>query len=201
MPNATLPGHATPSPKSINVELNLLEAWRTHREAEEAQWRKSLLLIGGFLLLGLMSAQMLGSSLASQWKAEAGAQKSLKAISLHLNRLAEERKVADPKVARQQMLDESNAKAKLFLSQFARIGNDVPATMALTDCKVDVLAGEITLRGHADAESLEVAKGFVESASKTSNVTLSLLVSSRRSNQLSDRGISFEFVQKVGAMQ
>lgn len=192
----SLRGHAAPSVKSINVECNLLLAWRQARAREEARLRKSLVAFGAAVVLGVCTVPPLTSALKHQQKLEAAAQSSVNALGKELTGLNAKRKESDPQVAVQDMVAKSTLKTTAFVGAFLRPLNRTARTMAISDIHIEIIGGDITIRGRADAETYQDGQRFVEEASRSSQVGSAILLSSRRANTLGAKGVSFEFLEK-----
>ncbi len=104
---------------------------------------------------------------------------------------------ATPHIAHQEMLDTERRRSALFLGHVAGLLNTVPTKMALSRVRADIIGGEMTLRGKADAEDFATAQYFVEQAAADESADDALLISTRRNDALAVGGVTFEFIKKV----
>ena len=189
-------GSAQHKVKTINVEVNLLDAWSDQRvELEANVTRKIILLVAIVLVVGLAlpflaakQSLMASSSTTSQSELE----KNLK-IKNELDRQA---KSVAPTIQMDEMIARCHRFSNSYLNELTRVINAAPTPMYFEQFQTEVSGGECSIKVLATASSPEVGRSFVDTASKGSNV-LSAIQTSVRQGKLSDSSVKFDFIKKV----
>ncbi len=195
--NANSFGQGAHKSKSINVELNLLGAWRENRDSLEAKIRRK-----GTILLGIITATLaLGPATGLVAYGQKSKLETLSAKQANLEnrraKLAESMKGASPLLEAESIRGSNETKLGMFLSNLALILESTPRSIALSSLRAEVLAGEMQIRLTAESETVEDSGRFIDNAGKGGSVLASIEVSSRRSRRLGPEGVVFEYMKRV----
>jgi hypothetical protein len=190
-------GQGAHKSKSINVELNLLGAWRENRDALEAQIRRNWTILLGIVAVTLVLGPISGFiAYGQQQKLQALASKEA-TLQKRKATLSEGMKGASPLLEAESVRGSNEKKLSSFLSNLAVIFESTPRSIALTNLRAEVLAGEMQIRLTAESESVEDSGKFIDNAGKGDSVLASIEVSSRRSRRLAAEGVVFEYMKRV----
>ncbi|MCB8932593.1 MAG: hypothetical protein M9921_06750 [Fimbriimonadaceae bacterium] len=190
-------GRAQRSTKTINVEANLLSERLTERARIAESSRNRLIGLGLSLALFLLAAPPLyryqGAATRAAHNAQAKADQSAE------QRAALEKKVeeAQPKLEESELMDRLQKQSNGVVDQLVGVLNAVPAGVALSGVKVDVMGGTLTFQCTAEAESFEQAQAFLANARSAPGSKDAFLSSARQSAQIAPTGVGFDLIKKV----
>ncbi len=195
--NANSFGQGAHKSKSINVELNLLAAWRENRNALESRVRRQWTILLGVVSALVIIGPMIAALAISQKSKLDALQKKEEQLLHRKEALAENMKGASPLLEAESVRGSNEKKLGLFLSNLAIILDSTPRTIALSSLRAEILAGEMQIRLTGESESVEESGKYIDSAGKGESVLASIEVSSRRSRRLGPEGVVFEYMKRV----
>lgn len=195
--NANSFGQGAHKSKSINVELNLLAAWRENRNALESRVRRQWTILLGVVSALVIIGPMVATLALSQKSILDALQKKEENLSHRKEALAENMKGASPLLEAESVRGSNEKKLGLFLSNLAIILDSTPRTIALSSLRAEILAGEMQIRLTGESESVEESGKYIDAAGKGESVLASIEVSSRRSRRLGPEGVVFEYMKRV----
>ncbi len=195
--NANSFGQGAHKSKSINVELNLLAAWRENRNALESRVRRQWTILLGVVSALVIIGPMIAALAISQKSKLDALQKKEEQLRHRKEALAENMKGASPLLEAESVRGSNEKKLGLFLSNLAIILDSTPRTIALSSLRAEILAGEMQIRLTGESESVEESGKYIDSAGKGESVLASIEVSSRRSRRLGPEGVVFEYMKRV----
>jgi hypothetical protein len=196
MVQGNITGSAQHKVKTINVEVNLLDAWVTQRvDLEVTFYRKVvalalILLLGAFvlpLLLGNRSAtavkyKLAQTNLETQIRRKESLQKTVKQVT--------------PSIKMDDMVVRCHRFSNSYLNELTKIINSAPTLMYFEQFQTEVSNAECSIKVLANAANPDVGREFVDAASKGSNV-LAATQTSVRQSQLTRTSIKFDFIKRV----
>jgi len=195
--NANSFGQGAHKSKSINVELNLLGAWRENRDALEDQIRRQWTILLGIVAATLVIGPAIGYMAFEQQSKMAALASKESNLQRRKATLAESMKGASPLLEAESIRGSNETKLSSFLSNLAVILESTPRSIALSNLRAEVLSGEMQIRLTAESESVEDSGRFIDNAGKGGSVLASIEVSSRRSRRLGPDGVVFEYMKRV----
>ncbi|MEI7986114.1 MAG: hypothetical protein WCI55_10840 [Armatimonadota bacterium] len=189
-------GSAQHKVKTINVEVNLLDAWVTQRvDLEGTFYRKVvalalILLLGAFVLPVLLANR---SSTAVKYKL---AQTNLETQIKRKESLQKTAKQVTPSIQMDDMVVRCHRFSNSYLNELTKIINSAPTLMYFEQFQTEVVNAECTIKVLANAANPDIGREFVDSASKGTNV-LAATQTSVRQSQLTRTSIKFDFIKRV----
>lgn len=189
-------GSAQHKIKTINVEVNLLDAWVVQRvELEGKVLRKVLslaaIIVAGIVIIPLLASygsDMSGQSKESNVLLEAGLKQK--------GELDKKAKEVTPSIEFDDMVVQCHKLSGKYLNEVTKVINAAPAQMFFETMQSEVTSGECSIKVAANAANPDVGREFIDKASKGENVTLSKQVSSKQ-GALSESSIKFDYIKKV----
>lgn len=191
-------GYAQHKNRSLDLGANLLAERIEEHERIYAICKKRIITI--VMILCLCSC-LLPYIRSSQLKAIQNARLSnakVSALAEQFSSLQHNHTEVTQQLAIQTMKDKALVRARLFTGNLIRLLNNVPASIAFSGLRAEVIGGELQIRGAADAESLTAARSYIQSCGNYPSAIESLLVSAKRNDMLATGGIQFEFVHRAG---
>ncbi len=189
-------GSAQHKVKTINVEVNLLDAWVGQRaELEFTFYRKifvlTIIILSAAIAFPILIQQNSASTLALM-QSEASLALSNKAKS----ELQSKAKAIMPSIQMDDMVIRSHRFSNSYLNELTKVINSAPSEIFFEQLTTEVNQGECTIKVLANAANPDVGREFVDNASKGPNV-LSATQTSVRQSQLSKNSIKFDFIKRV----
>lgn len=189
-------GSAQHKIKTINVEVNLLDAWVVQRVELEGKVLRKVLSLVAIIIAGLVIIPLLasyGSDMSGQYKEsnvllEAGLKQKG-----DLDRKAKE---VTPSIEFDDMVVQCHKLSGKYLNEITKVINAAPTQMFFETMQSEVTSGECSIKVAANAANPDVGREFIDKASKGENVTLSKQVSSKQ-GALSESSIKFDYIKKV----
>lgn len=200
MVDASSTGSGQHKIKTINVEVNLLDAWSTQRSELEAKILKKFAVLAAILLaaIGLLPVlSSFGSDNARQLKSATAA---LEDRQKFFNHLDSQVKVLNPSIERDTLVTQCHGYSQQVIDEVARIVNASPTGVFFDQMNIEVTNGDLTVKLAANAMSPALARQFVEAAGQGNNV-ISSTQTSIKQTQLSDTSIKFDYIKKVSISQ
>ena len=189
-------GSAQHKVKTINVEVNLLDAWSDQRVELEANVNRKIFLLVIIVLVGGLAIPFLAANQSiianSSTKSQSELEKNLKTK----NELDKQAKSVAPTIQMDEMIARCHRYSNSYLNELTRVINAAPTQMYFEQFQTEVSGGECSIKVLATSSSPEVGRSFVDTASKGSNV-ISAVQTSVRQGQLSDSSVKFDFMKKV----
>ena len=189
-------GSAQHKVKTINVEVNLLDAWVVQRVDLEVTFFRKLIMLSVILLAGVMTLPLLYLQ-QSMFAVKASEEdSSLRSSMKKMNELEKRAKAVTPSIQMDDMVARCHRFSSSYLDELTKIINAAPTMMYFEQFDTEVTGGECSIKVLANAANPDVGREFVDTASKGSNV-LAATQTSVRQSQLSDTSIKFDFIKKV----
>ncbi len=189
-------GSAQHKIKTINVEVNLLDAWVVQRVELEGKVLRKVLSLAAIVVAGLVTIPLLasyGSDMSARYrKSEA----MLATSSQQRNNLDKKAKELTPGIEFNDMVVRCHQFSGRYLNEITKVINAAPTQMFFETMQSEVTSGECSIKVAANAASAEVGREFIDKASKGDNVTLSKQTSSKQ-GALSDASVKFDYLKKV----
>ena len=186
--------------KTINVEVNMLDAWVVQRVELEGKVLRKLLLLAGILVASVVVIPSLASVGAEKAHGLRIAESTLANQVRERDDLEKRAKEAAPGIARDMIVMRCHDYSGYFLQELARVINAAPEQMYFEQMQVEVTGGDSTIKVVANAVHAEVGRYFVSEAGKGPNVQSSTQTSVKQS-QLSETAIKFDYIKKVSLGQ
>ena len=197
MVDASTTGSAQqPTIKTINVEVNLLDAWVVQRSDLEGKVLRKIVLLTCILIGGIALLPLLGSLGIEQSVKLSAIEAALNSATKERNDLEIKSKAAAPAIQRDEIVTRCHVGSEQFLSEVTKVFVSVPDQMFFEQMSADVNNSEATIKVTANAASPEVGRIFVAKAEKGTNVLTSTQTSAKQSG-LTDSSIKFDYIKKV----
>jgi hypothetical protein len=196
MVQGNITGSAQHKVKTINVEVNLLDAWIIQRaDLERMFYRKfallTLIVILGIFVLPYVYGQR-GMAAHKLQASEAVLSSNLKVRETLLRKA----KVVTPSIQMDEMVVRCHRFSSSYLNELTKVINSAPVLVYFEQFQTEVNNGECSMKVLANAASPDVGREFVDLASRGSNV-LSATQTSVRQSQLTPTSIKFDFIKRV----
>jgi hypothetical protein len=195
--DASLTGLGQHKFKSINVEANLLDTWSVKRSELENKIRQRMLAIVALCALGAVLIPVVAAWQGGMSSASRKAKTDLAAAHQERIKLDEIAKTLAPSIQFEGMVSQSKGNSTLVLREFAKVVNAAPLDVVFSSLKLEVLAGDCTMRITAEANNSDLGRQFVERAGKGQNVVDSMQTAVRRSTTFGANGVSFDYIKRV----
>lgn len=189
-------GSAQHNVKTINVEVNLLDAWVTQRVDLEITFYRKLVALALILLLGAFVLPVLLANRSSTAVKNKLAQTNLESQIKRKESLQKTAKQVAPSIQMDDMVVRCHRFSNSYLNEITKIINSAPTLMYFEQFQTEVVNAECTIKVLANSASPDVGREFVDSASKGSNV-LAATQTSVRQSQLTRTSIKFDFIKRV----
>ena len=189
-------GSAQHKVKTINVEVNLLDAWVVQRVDLEGIFFRKVLLLASIILAGIFVVPMLlgqRANIASDFKRS---ETELQLLSDQRNELQKRAKAVAPSIQMDDMVVRCHRFSISYLNELTKIINSAPSLMYFEQFQTEVTNGECSAKVLANAASPDIGREFIDKASKGSNV-LAATQTSVRQSQLTRTSIKFDFIKRV----
>ena len=189
-------GSAQHKVKTINVEVNLLDAWVDQRIELEATTIRKIVLLVVIVLAGMFSIPFMAIERSSAASRAQGISASLESSLKIKSRLDLQAKSVAPAIQMDEMIARCHRYSKSYLDELTKVINAAPTTMFFEQFQTEVTNGESSIKVLATASDTEVGRTFVDIASKGTNV-ISASQTSERQGQISESSVKFDFIKKV----
>ncbi len=189
-------GSAQHNVKTINVEVNLLDAWVTQRVDLEITFYRKVVALALILLLGAFVLPVLLANRSSTAVKNKLAQTNLESQIKRKESLQKTAKQVAPSIQMDDMVVRCHRFSNSYLNEITKIINSAPTLMYFEQFQTEVVNAECTIKVLANSASPDVGREFVDSASKGSNV-LAATQTSVRQSQLTRTSIKFDFIKRV----
>ncbi len=189
-------GSAQHNVKTINVEVNLLDAWVTQRVDLEITFYRKLVALALILLLGAFVLPVLLANRSSTAVKNKLAQTNLESQIKRKESLQKTAKQVAPSIQMDDMVVRCHRFSNSYLNEITKIINSAPTLVYFEQFQTEVVNAECTIKVLANSASPDVGREFVDSASKGSNV-LAATQTSVRQSQLTRTSIKFDFIKRV----
>ncbi len=189
-------GSAQHKVKTINVEVNLLDAWVAQRGDLEVSFYRKLMILGLISIAGSLTIPLLISQRAEFAKHSGESDTSLIANIAAKNKLQVRAKAVTPSIQMDEMVVRCHRFSNSYLNELTKIINSAPTMIYFEQFNTEVSAGECSIKVLANAANPDVGREFVDAAGKGSNV-LSATQTSVRQSQISRNSIKFDFIKRV----
>jgi Tfp pilus assembly protein PilN len=189
-------GSAQHKVKTINVEVNLLDAWIIQRaDLERTFYRKfaflSVILLAGIFVIPYLFGQQ-GIAAQKLNSSEAILSTNLKKRETLLRKA----KVVTPSIQMDEMVVRCHRFSSSYLNELTKVINAAPALVYFEQFQTEVNNGECSIKVLANAASPDAGRDFVDIASAGPNV-LAATQTSVRQSQLTPTSIKFDFIKRV----
>lgn len=182
--------------KTINVEVNLLDAWAVQRIDLESKAFRKLILLAGLAFFATVMIPLLASLGSEKAKRLATANANLANFTHSRDDLEKEAKKVAPALARNEVLTRSHQMSTSFFDELARVINASPSEMYFEQLQTEITGGECLMKIIADATTQEVGREFVAKAGMGKNTLISNQTSIRQ-GQISENSIKFDYTKRV----
>lgn len=193
-------GNAAPKNRSINVDANLLGEWI----AEQAKLRRAIVrylaILGGTLVAGAVVVPTLWRATATASNQAHALQRGVAELDSQLSASDQAAKEAQPSIVVTAMCERTRRSFGRLAQELNVILRAGGSRTMLTGLRTEVQAGEIHLVAQAMAEDDGAADDFALRAGDD-KAKVAGIVTSRPSAQLGLRGLSFEYVKRIGVDQ
>ena len=189
-------GSAQHKVKTINVEVNLLDAWVVQRVDLEATFFRKIIILSVILLAGVMTLPLLYFQQSTFAVKANESETNLRASIKKKVELDKRAKAVTPSIQMDDMVARCHRFSTSYLGEITKIINSAPTMMYFEQFDTSVASGECSIKVLANAANPDVGREFVDAASKGSNV-LAATQTSVRQSQLSETSIKFDFIKKV----
>ncbi len=189
-------GSAQHKVKTINVEVNLLDAWATQRVDLEVAFYRKLVILGLITLAGALSIPLLVSQRAEYAKRAKESEMSLMANITAKTKLQSRATAVTPSIQMDDMVVRCHRFSNSYLNELTKIINAAPAQTYFEQFNTDVNFGECSIKVLANAANPDVGREFVDAASRGTNV-LAATQTSVRQSQISRSSIKFDYIKRV----
>lgn len=194
--NASTAGTGQPRNKSINVEVNLLQAWTYQRGELARQTSRHQVILAAVLGFSILFTPILWSMRASQVVVASKAQAESAKLAVQLRELDEQTKSAMPTIERSTMLMRTHGNVNRYLRELREVINAAPGRVLLEQLDSEVIGGEISIKLIAIANDSNDMQRFVDRAGSGKDVVASNQVLARKEGPTSNR-IKFDYFKKV----
>ena len=189
-------GSAQHKVKTINVEVNLLDAWAHQRVELEANVYRKVFLLVAIILVGVIAMPVMVVQRADISARSAQSMFKLESTLKVKNDLEKRAKLVAPTIQMDEMIARCHRYSNSYLNELTRVVNAAPTLMYFEQFQTDVANGECSIKVLATASSPDVGRIFVDAASKGPNV-LSAIQTSLRQGPMSASSVKFDFIKKV----
>ena len=189
-------GSAQHKVKTINVEVNLLDAWVAQRGDLEVAFYRKLMILGLISIAGALTIPLLFSQRAEFAKHSNESDASLVANIAAKTKLQSRAKAVIPSIQMDEMVVRCHRFSNSYLNELTKIINSAPTLIYFEQFNTEVTGGECSIKVLANAANPDVGREFVDAASKGSNV-LAATQTSVRQSQISRNSIKFDFIKRV----
>lgn len=196
MVQGNITGSAQHKVKTINVEVNLLDAWVTQRVDLEGTFYRKVVALALILLLGAFVLPVLLANRSSTAVKYRLAQTNLETQIKRKESLQKTAKQVTPSIQMDDMVVRCHRFSNSYLNEITKIVNSAPTLMYFEQFQSEVVNAECTIKVLANAKSPDIGREFVDSASKGTNV-LAATQTSVRQSQLTRTSIKFDFIKRV----
>jgi hypothetical protein len=189
-------GSAQHKVKTINVEVNLLDAWVSQRaDLEIAFLRKTLALVL-IALSGVVVLPMLFVQRGNVVHELSGYEAKLKISLQSKSELQRKAKLVEPSIQMDEMVIRCHRFSNSYLNELTKVINSAPSLIYFEQFQTEVTNAECSIKVLANAANPDVGREFVDIASKGTNV-LAATQTSVRQSQLTPTSIKFDFIKRV----
>lgn len=194
--DASTTGSAQHKIKTINVEVNLLDAWAIQRVELESKVLRKLLTLAGIIVAAVVVIPVLASIGAEKAHSLRIAESSLSTVQHERDDLEKRAKAVAPGIERDNIVTRCHDYSGYFLGELAKVINAAPEQMFFEQMQVDLNSGDCSIKLAANAVTADIGRYFVAEAGKGDNVQISAQTSVKQS-QLGENAIRFDYVKKV----
>ncbi len=182
--------------KTINVEVNLLDAWAVQRIDLEGKAFRKLILLAGLAVFATVMIPLLASLGSEKAKRLATAKANLANFTHSQEDLEKEVKKVGPSLARSEVLTRSHLISTSFFDELAKVINASPSDMYFEQLQTEITGGECLMKIIAEATTQEVGREFLAKAGTGKNVLISNQTSIRQ-GQISENSVKFDYTKRV----
>ncbi|MBS1726538.1 MAG: hypothetical protein JST51_07430 [Armatimonadetes bacterium] len=195
--DANTTGSAQHKIKTINVEVNMLDAWALQRVELEGKVLRKLGLLSGILITAVAMIPFLWGLNADRGRNLESSQMALATSQQKRGELERHAKEVAPGLKREETIVRCQQYSKSVIDELTKVINAAPDGMYFDQLEANITGGQCSIKVDANAITAAVGRSFIDSASKGSNVLLSGQTSIRQ-NKMSEAGIEFDYLKKVG---
>ena len=189
-------GSAQHKVKTINVEVNLLDAWIIQRVDLERLFYRKFALLAVIVATGLFVLPMLIKQRSAYAAKLQDSEKVLQTSMKERDALQRKAKEVTPSIQMDDMVVRCHRFSTSYLNELTKVINAAPTMTYFEQFQTEVNNGECLIKVLANAASPDVGREFVDATSKGQNV-LAATQTSVRQSQLTRTSIKFDFVKRV----
>ncbi len=194
--DASTTGSAQHKIKTINVEVNLLEAWAVQRVDLEAKVVRKALLLAAILVASVLIIPVLATVGTDNTVGLRQAKANLETSYKRRDELEAQAKTVTPSIERDVLVTQCHLYSNEVRDELATVINAADDSIFFEEMTVEANGGELTIKVAADATSPETGRTFVAKAGKGSNVISSTQTSIKQTS-LTATSIRFDYIKRV----
>jgi hypothetical protein len=189
-------GSAQHKVKTINVEVNLLDAWVIQRADLELKVFRKALTLSLTVLAGILALPFAYSKMVQTGQVVNASESGLSADTKIKVGLEKQAKSVTPSIQMDEMVIRCHRFSNSYLNELTKVINAAPTQLYFEQFQTEVSNGECSIQILSNAANPDVGRDFVDRASKGTNV-LSATQTSVRQSQMTPTSIKFDFIKRV----